>query len=60
MPWKAARVLYYPLPILIIAPAWGVPGGGGGGGTLVYIRRLGSFFLVQNFEFRNFLGFSEK
>ena len=31
-----------------------VPRGGGGGGTLifVYIRRLGSFFLVQNFEFQ--------
>ena len=33
--------------------------GGGGGGTLIfsYIRRLGSFFGVQNFEFP-FLGFS--
>ena len=33
------------------------------GGTLIfsYIRRLGPFFfLVQNFEFRYFLGFSEK
>ena len=39
-----------------------VPGGGGGGGgggrggggtlIFVYIRRLGSFFLVQNFEFQ--------
>ena len=37
-------------------------GGGGGGGTLIfsYIRRLGPFFWVQNFEFRYFLGFSEK
>ena len=34
-------------------------GGGGGGGTLIfsYIRRLGSFFGVQNFEFQDFLGF---
>ena len=33
-----------------------------GGGTLIfsYIRRLGSFFGVQNFEFQYFLGFSEK
>ena len=32
-------------------------GGGGGGGTLkfLYIRRLGLFFGVQNFEFQNFL-----
>ena len=30
--------------------------GGGGGGTLIftYIRRLGSFFGVQNFEFQYF------
>ena len=37
-------------------------GGGGGGGTLLfsYIRRLGTFFGVQNFEFQYFLGFSEK
>ena len=34
----------------------------GGGGTLIfsYIRRLGSFFGVQNLEFQYFLGFSEK
>ena len=33
-----------------------------GGGTLIflYIHRLGSFFLVQNFEFQYFWGFSEK
>ena len=33
----------------------------GGGGTLIfsYIRRLGPFFGVQNFEFQYFLGFSE-
>ena len=32
------------------------------GGTLIfsYIRRLGSFFGVQNFDFQYFLGFSEK
>ena len=32
------------------------------GGTLIfsYIRRLGSFFGVLNFEFQYFLGFSEK
>ena len=37
-------------------------GGGGGGGTLIfpYIRRLGSFFLVQNFEFQYFLGVFRK
>ena len=40
-------------------PQWG---GGGGGGTLIfsYIRRLGPFFWVQNFEFQYFFGFSEK
>ena len=34
----------------------------GVGGTLIfsYIRRLGSFFGVQNFEFQYSLGFSEK
>ena len=33
----------------------------GGGGTLIfsYIRRLGPFFWVQNFEFRYFLGFQK-
>ena len=45
------------------------PGGGcvcvcvGGGGVysdFSYIRRLGSFLGVQNFEFHYFLGFSEK
>ena len=37
-------------------------GGGGGGGTLIfsYIRRLGLFWGVQNFEFRYFWGFSGK
>ena len=31
-----------------------VEGGGGGGGTLTfsYIRRLGSLFWLQNFEFQ--------
>ena len=35
---------------------------GGVGGTLIfsYIRRLGHFFLVQNFEFQYVFGFSEK
>ena len=40
-----------------------VPGGGGGGGGILifsYIRRLGSFFLVQNFEFQNFFGVFRK
>ena len=34
----------------------------GGGGTLIvsYIRRLGSFFGVQNFKFQYFLGFFRK
>ena len=39
------------------------PGGGGGdGGTLIfsYIRGLGSFWGVQNFEFQYFWGFSDK
>ena len=41
---------------------WGLlgsPYGGGGGGTLIfsYIRRLGSFYGVQNFEFLYFGGF---
>ena len=33
----------------------------GGGGTLIfsYIRRLGSFFGVQNFEFQYFWGFQK-
>ena len=33
-----------------------------GGGDLIflYMRRLGSFLGVQNFEFQYFLGFSEK
>ena len=33
-----------------------------GGVTLIfsYIRRLGSFFGAQNFEFQYFLGFLEK
>ena len=37
-------------------------GGGGGGGTLIlsYIRRLGSFFWVQNFEFLYFWFFFQK
>ena len=37
-------------------------GGGGLGGTLIfpYIRRLGHFLGVQNFEFQYFWGFSEK
>ena len=32
------------------------------GGTLIfsYIRRLGSYFWVQNFEFQFFGGFSEE
>ena len=38
------------------------PGGGGGGGTLIfsYIHRLGTFFLVQNFEFQYFFWFFRK
>ena len=35
-------------------------GGGGGGGSDIFIRRLGSFFWVQDFEFQYFIGFSEK
>ena len=37
-------------------------GGGGGGGTLIlsYIRRLGPFWGVQNFDCQYFGGFSEK
>ena len=36
--------------------------GGGGGGTLIfsYIRRLGSFLRVQNFEFQYFLDYQMK
>ena len=36
-------------------------GGGGGRGSLIisYIRRLGLFFGVQNFEFQYFLGFQK-
>ena len=39
------------------------PGEGGGYSDILifsYIRRLGPFFWVQNFEFRYFWGFSEK
>ena len=35
-------------------------GGGGGGGIFSYIRRLGSFFGDQHFEFQYFWGSSEK
>ena len=37
-------------------------GGGGIGGTLIFscIRRLGSFFGFEKFEFQYFWGFSEK
>ena len=36
--------------------------GGRGGGSLIfsYIRRLRSFFLIQNFDFQYFSGFSDK
>ena len=42
-------------------PQWPLQPRGGGGGTLIfsYIRRLGPFFGVPNFEFRYFFGFSE-
>ena len=35
---------------------------GGGGGTLIfsYIRKLGTYFGVQNFEFQNLFWFSGK
>ena len=38
------------------------PGGGGGTCTLIfsYIRRLGSFFWIQNFEFQYFFGVFRK
>ena len=43
-------------------PTWVLAPRGGGGGDLIfsYIRRLGSFFWVQNYEFQYFWGFSEK
>ena len=31
-----------------------------GGGSDIFVRRLGSFFGVQNFEFQYFWGVSEK
>ena len=40
-----------------------MPSGGGGGVEALifsYIRRLGTFFWVQNFDFQYFLGVSEK
>ena len=40
-----------------------MPSGGGGGGVALifsYIRRLGTFFWVQNFDFQYFWGVSEK
>ena len=37
-----------------------VPQGGGGTLIFLYIRRLGSFFLVQNFEFHYFWGVFRK
>ena len=38
-----------------------LPRGVGGGGTLIfsYVRRHGSFFEVQNFEFQYILGFQK-
>ena len=41
------------IPTRVLAPR------GGGGGTLIfsYIRRLGSFFGVQNCEFKYYWGF---
>ena len=33
---------------------------GGGYSEIFLLRRLGLFFLVQNFEFQYFLGFSKK
>ena len=40
---------------------WGSSFPGGGGGTLIfsYIRRLGSSFRVQNFEFQYFWGYED-
>ena len=40
----------------------GIYPGGGGGGHLIfsYIRRLGLFFGVQNFEMQYFWGLSEE
>ena len=45
------------IPTRVLAPRVG-----GGRGALIfsYIRRLGSFFWVQNCEFQYFWGFSEK
>ena len=40
--------------------AWLLPWGEGNTLVCLYIRRLGSFFFVQNFEFQYFLGFSQK
>ena len=37
---------------------WNVRPQGVGTLKFLYIRRLGLFFLVQKFEFQNFLGFS--
>ena len=50
------------LHFIWVFTAQGVCVCGGGGGTLIssYTHRLGSFFLVPNFEFQYFLGFSEK
>ena len=36
------------------------PGSQGGYSDISYIRRLGPFFLVQNFEFQYLFVFSEK
>ena len=43
-------------------PSGGGGGGGVGGEALIssYIRRLGTFFWVQNFDFQYFWGVSEK
>ena len=47
------------LSLCIMIVAWIGTRGGGGGFTLIfsYIRRLGSFLGVQNFEFRYFFYF---
>ena len=49
------------MAIKLLRPPGGGGGGGGGGGTLIvsYIRRLGTFFWVQNLEFQYFRGFQK-
>ena len=52
--------MYLVIKLNVFSGPYGLQGGGGGTLIFSYIRRLGSFFWGQNFEFQYFWGFSEK